>query len=320
MSFSHQPVMLNECIELLNIQPNGIYVDGTAGGAGHSKAIAQKLTTGFLYAIDQDPDAIAVASERLSGLPAKVLQGNYKDVKKLLNGEGIFAIDGAFLDLGVSSHQLDTADRGFSYRADAPLDMRMSQQGLTAADIVNTKTRQELADIFRQYGEEPYAWQIAGKIVSTREDTPIYTTVQLADIIKSALPPAVRRKDKNPSRRVFQALRIEVNGELDVLNEGLDDFFSLLKPKGRLAVLTFHSLEDRIVKQRFKKWAVVCTCPPELPMCICKRQPEGIVLTKKPIYASTNELAENKRSRSAKLRVIEKCALPSEETLMNDES
>ena len=306
MEFSHQPVLLQKCLDGLAIKPEGTYLDGTAGGAGHSGAIARRLTTGRLISLDQDPDAIAVATERLAGLPATVVRANFRNAPDVLRGLGIDGLDGALLDLGVSSHQLDDGERGFSYRMDAPLDMRMSQSGPTAADLVNTAGREKLARILREYGEEPYAWAIAGRIVSARERQPIQTTLQLADIIASALPPAVRRKDKNPSRRSFQALRIAVNGELDALSEGLDGIFEMLNPGGRFAIITFHSLEDRLVKNRFRQWATACTCPPELPVCVCGGKAKGKLITRKPIEAAARELEENRRSRSAKLRVIEK--------------
>lgn len=306
MEFSHQSVLLQECLEGLAIKPEGIYLDGTAGGAGHSGAIARRLTTGRLISLDQDPDAIAVATERLAGLPATVVQANFRNAPQVLQQLGIAGLDGALLDLGVSSHQLDDGERGFSYRMDAPLDMRMSQSGPTAADLVNTASREELARILREYGEEPYAWAIAGHIVRLRERQPILTTLQLADTIASALPPAVRRKDKNPSRRSFQALRIAVNGELDALSEGLDGIFSMLNPGGRFAIITFHSLEDRLVKNRFRQWATACTCPPELPVCVCGGKAKGRLINRKPIEATADEQQENRRSRSAKLRVIEK--------------
>ena len=306
MEFSHQPVLLQECLDGLAIKPDGIYLDGTAGGAGHSGAIARRLTTGRLISLDQDPDAIEVATQRLAGLPATVVQSNFRNAPAVLRQLGIDGLDGALLDLGVSSHQLDDGERGFSYRMDAPLDMRMSQSGPTAADLVNTASREELARILREYGEEPCAWAIAGHIVRLRERQPILTTLQLADTIASALPPAVRRKDKNPSRRSFQALRIAVNGELDALSEGLDGIFEALNPGGRFAIITFHSLEDRLVKNRFRQWATACTCPPELPVCVCGGKAKGRLVNRKPIEAAAQELEENRRSRSAKLRVIEK--------------
>lgn len=306
MEFSHIPVLLNECLEGLAIDPAGIYLDGTAGGGGHSSQIARRLTTGWLISLDQDPDAIEAAGKVLAGLPATLVQTNFCNARSALCGLGIEKINGALLDLGVSSHQLDDASRGFSYRQDAPLDMRMSQSGPTAADLVNTASREELARILREYGEEPYAWAIAGRIVQRREETPFETTLQLADAIASALPPAVRRKDKNPARRSFQALRIAVNSELDVLSQGMDEIFDLLAPGGRFAIITFHSLEDRLVKNKFRQWATACTCPPEYPVCVCGGKAKAKLITRKPIEATPAELEENRRSRSAKLRVIEK--------------
>ena len=307
MEFSHIPVLLQPCLDGLNIDPAGIYLDGTAGGAGHSREIAKRLTTGRLISLDQDPDAVAVATERLKGLPAQVVQVNFREAARVLAELGIPAVNGALLDLGVSSHQLDDAARGFSYHADAPLDMRMSQQGPTAADLVNTLDREELTRILRDYGEEPYAWQIAGKIVKAREEAPILTTLQFADLIASAMPPAERRKNKNPSRRTFQALRIAVNHELDALEEGLDTIFDHLAPGGRLCVITFHSLEDRLVKNKFRRWSTACTCPLEFPVCVCGGKAKAKLITRKPIEADTQELEENRRSRSAHLRVLEKC-------------
>ena len=306
MEFSHIPVLLNECLDGLAIDPAGIYLDGTAGGGGHSGQIARRLTTGRLVSLDQDPDAIQAAGKALEGLPATLVQTNFCNARSALAGLGIYQINGALLDLGVSSHQLDDASRGFSYRADAPLDMRMSQSGSTAADLVNTASREELARILREYGEEPHAWAIAGRIVQRREETPFVTTLQLADAIASALPPAVRRKDKNPARRSFQALRIAVNSELDVLSQGMDEIFDLLAPGGRIAIITFHSLEDRLVKNKFREWATACTCPPEYPVCVCGGKAKAKLITRKPIEATPQELEENRRSRSAKLRVIEK--------------
>lgn len=306
MEFSHVPVLLNECLEGLAIDPAGTYLDGTAGGGGHSSEIARRLTTGRLISLDQDPDAVAAATERLKGLPATVVRTNFRYARRALADLGVSAINGALLDLGVSSHQLDDGERGFSYRQDAPLDMRMSQSGPTAADLVNSASREELARILREYGEEPYAWAIAGRIVRQREQKPFATTLELADAIASALPPAVRRKDKNPSRRSFQAIRIAVNGEMDALSEGLDEIFDLLAPGGRFAIITFHSLEDRLVKNRFRQWATACTCPPEYPVCVCGGKAKAKLITRKPIEAAPDELESNRRSRSAKLRVIEK--------------
>lgn len=306
MEFSHVPVLLNECLEGLAIDPAGTYLDGTAGGGGHSSEIARRLTTGRLISLDQDPDAVAAATERLKGLPATVVRTNFRYARRALADLGVSAINGALLDLGVSSHQLDDGERGFSYRQDAPLDMRMSQSGPTAADLVNSAGREELARILREYGEEPYAWAIAGRIVRQREQKPFATTLELADAIASALPPAVRRKDKNPSRRSFQAIRIAVNGEMDALSEGLDEIIDLLAPGGRFAIITFHSLEDRLVKNRFRQWATACTCPPEYPVCVCGGKAKAKLITRKPIEAAPDELESNRRSRSAKLRVIEK--------------
>ena len=306
MEFSHIPVLLQPCLDGLAIDPTGIYLDGTAGGAGHSREIAKRLTTGRLIALDQDPDAVATATERLKGLPALVVRANFRQAAQVLDELGIEQINGALLDLGVSSHQLDEASRGFSYHADAPLDMRMSQQGPTAADLLNALPREEIARILREYGEEPYAWQIAGKIVQQREQTPITTTLQLADLVAAAVPPKERRKSKNPARRTFQAVRIAVNGELDALNEGLEAIFARLAPGGRLCVITFHSLEDRLVKNKFRRWAQKCTCPPEQPICTCGGVAKATLITRHPIEANAEELEENRRSRSAKLRVLEK--------------
>ena len=302
----HKPVLLDECIEALNIRPDGVYVDGTLGRAGHSREIAKRLTTGRLISLDQDPDAIQTATERLQGLPAQVVQVNFRQAKQALAQLGIQQINGALLDLGVSSHQLDDGDRGFSYHMDAPLDMRMSQSGQTAADLVAALSREELARILRDYGEEPYAWQIAGRIVKEREQKPILTTLQLGELVASAVPPAERRKSKNPARRTFQALRIAVNSELDALNEGMDGIFDCLAPGGRFCIITFHSLEDRLVKNKFRRWATACTCPPEYPVCLCGGKPKAKLITRKPIEADSIELESNRRSRSAKLRVLEK--------------
>ena len=306
LEFSHVPVLLEQCIEGLAIDPAGTYLDGTAGGAGHSREIAKRLTTGRLISLDQDPDAIQTATERLQGLPAQVVQVNFRQAKQALAQLGIQQINGALLDLGVSSHQLDDGDRGFSYHMDAPLDMRMSQSGQTAADLVAALSREELARILRDYGEEPYAWQIAGRIMKEREQKPILTTLQLAELVASAVPPAERRKSKNPARRTFQALRIAVNSELDALNEGMDGIFDCLAPGGRFCIITFHSLEDRLVKNKFRRWATACTCPPEYPVCLCGGKPKAKLITRKPIEADSIELESNRRSRSAKLRVLEK--------------
>jgi len=306
ISFSHISVLLNECIEGLNINPEGIYVDGTAGGAGHSTQIAKKLQGGRLIALDKDPTAVAIATQRLEGLPAQVVQSDFKDVLAVLQDLNIDAIDGALLDLGVSSHQLDEAQRGFSYHHEAPLDMRMSQSGLSAYDVVNTYSQAELKRILYVYGEEKFAPQIAAKICKERENAPIQTTTQLAEVIASALPPAVRRKQKHPARQTFQAIRIEVNGELSSLEQGIDDFFEALAPGGRLCIITFHSLEDRMVKHKFLDLCTGCTCPPDFPVCVCGKTPRAKLICKKPILPSAQELEVNPRSRSAKLRILEK--------------
>ena len=303
MEFIHKSVLLEETIAALNIKPDGIYVDGTAGGAGHSSEIAKRLKNGFLFALDRDPDAVKIASERLKGYPAKVIESNFSDMAWVLADEGIDGVDGVLLDLGVSSYQLDSAERGFSYRADAPLDMRMSKSGLSAADIVNTYSVQQLTDIFRDYGEEKFAYKIANRIVKEREKEPILTTLRLADTIAASVPAAARR-DGHPARKCFQAIRIAVNGELDILGGALDSAFSLLKKDGVLAVITFHSLEDRIVKQKFKEYCTGCICPPDFPVCVCGRTPRGHLAFKKPTEPTEKELSENQRSRSAKLRAI----------------
>ena len=305
MEFVHKSVLLDECIENLNIKPNGIYVDGTAGGAGHSKEIAKRLTDGHLFALDRDPDAVKTATERLSGLPATVIQTNYADMQSALTLKGIEKVDGVLLDLGVSSWQLDNGDRGFSYHADAPLDMRMSQSGTSAADLVNTLGVQELTDILRDYGEEKFAYRIACNIVKQREKAPIETTLQLAEIISNSVPAAVRR-DGHPARKSFQAIRIAVNQEFEAETVGIKAAFEMLNKGGRLCVITFHSLEDRLVKNLFAEFAKGCICPPEIPICVCGKKPLGKHITRKPIVPSDLEIKENARSRSAKLRVIEK--------------
>ena len=304
--FSHKPIMLARCIEGLAIKPDGIYVDGTCGGAGHSKEIARRLNGGMLYGLDQDPDAVAVAAERLRGLPAKVLHTNFRQARQALAAEGVEKIDGVLLDLGVSSYQLDTAERGFSYNADAYLDMRMSKEGPSAADLVNSLSVQEITDILRNYGEEKYAYQIARKIEARRKIRQITTTKQLSDIVNSAYPSAERRKSKNPSRKTFQALRIAVNDELGALQQALEEFFNMLNVGGRMCIITFHSLEDRMVKQYFKSLAVKCTCPPELPVCVCGGRAKAQLITRKPLTADRQEQRDNRRARSAKLRIIEK--------------
>lgn len=305
MSFEHVPVLFQETIESLNIKPNGIYIDGTAGGGGHSEAIAKRLgSEGTLLAIDQDPDAILAVKKRLGDYPnVLVLQGNFSQMVTLAEECGFQGVDGILMDIGVSSHQLDTAERGFSYHQDAPLDMRMSQKGTSAADLVNTLSWQELARLLSQYGEEKSAVRIAKGIVAAREECPITTTLQLAEVVRQSVPAAVRREPGHPARKTFQALRIQVNGELDRLSEGLDAAFSLLNKGGRLAVITFHSLEDRIVKKRMARWCQGCVCPPDFPVCVCGKTPQAELLYKRGLSPSEEELKENPRSRSSRLRV-----------------
>lgn len=303
MEFNHISVLLNETIESLNVKPQGIYVDGTAGGAGHSSEIAKRLTTGRLIALDQDPDAVKVATERLKDYNATVIQSNFCDMDKVLESLNINKVDGILLDLGVSSYQLDTAERGFSYHKESALDMRMSKSGISAEDIVNDFSETELADIFWRFGEEKFSRKVASKIVSERKNGRITTTTQLAEIIANAYPASARR-DGHPARKCFQAIRIAVNNELDRLNEALDKAFDLLNKDGVLSIITFHSLEDRMVKLRFKEYCTGCTCPPDFPVCVCGKTPKGRLLTRKPIEPGKEELESNPRSRSAKLRVI----------------
>ena len=306
MEFNHISVLLNECIEGLNINPNGIYVDGTAGGGGHSSEILKKLDCGKLISIDRDPDAITTISERFKNEPNSIIvNGCFGDMKKLLNDRGIYQVDGVLLDIGVSSHQLDTDERGFSFHKDAPLDMRMSQSGTSAEDLVNDLSYEELRDIIYRYGEDKFAPSIAKGIVKAREEERITTTLQLAEIIKNSVPQKVRREG-HPARKTFQALRIEVNGELTQLENGLDEAFEMLSPKGRLAVISFHSLEDRIVKQKMASWCKGCTCPKDFPVCVCGNVPKAKLVNRKPIEATQEELDKNPRSRSAKLRICEK--------------
>lgn len=308
MEFQHLPVLFHETIDSLNIRPDGIYIDGTAGGGGHSQAILERLAgSGVLLSIDQDPDAIQVVTKRLGVFPNSVVRrGNFSQMADIAAECGFAQVDGVLMDIGVSSYQLDTAERGFSYHQDAPLDMRMSQQGTSAADLVNSMTWQELARIISQYGEDKSAVRIAKGIVKAREEAPILTTLQLAEVIRQSVPAAVRREPGHPARKTFQALRIQVNGELDRLSEGLDAAFSLLKPGGRLAVITFHSLEDRLVKRRMAKWCEGCVCPPDFPVCVCGRKPQAELVYKKGLSPSEEELEQNPRSRSARLRVCTK--------------
>lgn len=309
MEFIHKPVLFDEAIDALNIKPDGIYFDGTSGGGGHSGAIASKLTSGRLISVDQDPDAIEILHERLGKYPCvTVVKSNFCMIKQVLSEQGVSGVDGILLDLGVSSHQLDEGERGFSYKKDAPLDMRMSQEGTSAADLVNNLSEQEISKIIFTYGEEKFAKRIAAAIVRERKNGKIETTLQLAEIVKNAIPAATRREGGNPARRTFQALRIEVNGELDKLSKALDEMVECLNPGGRIAVITFHSLEDRIVKQRFAKWCSGCTCPPDFPVCVCGKKPLGLLpfKAKAPTEA---ELEVNPRSRSARLRVFEKARM-----------
>ena len=306
MEFSHKPVLLEETINSLNIRPDGIYMDGTAGGGGHSAEILRRLGSGMLICVDQDPDAIAVLRERFAGNKnVRIVQSNFSEVPSILSEAGADMLDGVLLDIGVSSHQLDSAGRGFSYHYDAPLDMRMSQSGTSAADLVNTLSYQELVHILFAYGEEKFAKNIARAIERARQTAPVTTTLQLAEIVKSAYPPA-KRHDKHPARKTFQALRIAVNGELDRLSLGLDRAFGCLRSGGRISVITFHSLEDRLVKQRMASWCTGCTCPKDFPVCVCGKTPQAKLVFKKPCEASEEELAENPRSRRAKLRCCEK--------------
>ncbi len=304
-NFYHLPVLLEEVLAGLDIKPAGVYIDGTCGGAGHSREIAKKLSGGTLLGIDRDPDAVLAASERLAPYGFRTARGNYSDIRDIARENGIEAADGILLDLGVSSHQLDTEERGFSYHGNAPLDMRMSQEGQTAADLVNTLAESELARILFEYGEEKFSRRIAGEIVRRRTEKLIETTGELADIIGDSVPAKFKR-DKNPCRKTFQALRIAVNCEFEHLDRGLDEAFELLKPGGRLCVITFHSVEDRIVKQRFASFCKGCVCPPDFPQCVCGKTPRGKLVNRKPAEASPEELEKNPRSRSAKLRVIEK--------------
>lgn len=307
MEFSHKPVIFEQTIDSLNVRTEGIYLDGTAGGGGHSSGILEKLgANGRLICVDQDPDAIGALTARF-GADSRVtiVRSNFSRIPSVIEELGIAALDGVLLDIGVSSHQLDCSERGFSYHSDAPLDMRMSQSGTTAAELVNTLSYGELVRILSVYGEERFAKNIARAIEREREISPIETTLRLAEIVKSAYP-AAKRHDKHPARKTFQALRIAVNGELDVLDKGLDGAFSSLKTGGRLAVITFHSLEDRMVKQRMNKWCEGCICPKDFPVCVCGRKPSGRLVTRKPVTADEAELAENPRSRSAKLRCIER--------------
>ena len=310
MEFKHKSVLLKECIENLRIRPDGIYVDGTLGGGGHSYEICRSLSEkGRLIGIDQDAAAIEAAGERLGEFAGKVtiVRSNYCNMRAELAKLGITSVDGVILDLGVSSYQLDEADRGFTYREDAPLDMRMDQrQTLTAKDVVNEYSEMELYRIIRDYGEDKFAKNIAKHIVSARNEHVIETTGELIHIIKAAIPAKVRAVGGHPAKRTFQAIRIEVNHELDVLRDSLDDMIDLLSDGGRICIITFHSLEDRIVKTIYKKNENPCVCPPEFPVCVCGKKPKGQVITRKPIVPGEGELEENSRAKSAKLRVFER--------------
>lgn len=310
IKFSHVSVLLRECIEQLNIKPDGIYVDCTAGGGGHSLEIVKRLTDGGrLIAIDRDEDALHAAGARLAGYADRVtfVHSNYAALQSVLADLGISQVDGVLADLGVSSYQLDTAERGFSYMQDAPLDMRMDrEQPLRAYDVVNTYSEEELRRILFDYGEEKFARNIAANIVKKRNERPIETTLELAELVKSSMPKAAREGGHHPAKRTFQAIRIEVNSELSSIPPALDAAVHALRPEGRIAVITFHSLEDRLVKQKFAALASGCTCPREFPVCVCGKKPVVRIITKKPVTAGDDELEVNPRSRSAKLRVAEK--------------
>lgn len=310
MEFEHKSVLLHETIDGLHIKPDGIYVDGTLGGGGHSYEVCKRLSTkGSIVGIDQDAAAIEAAGDRLKDFGEKVtiVRSNYCDMKSRLHELGIDKVDGIILDLGVSSYQLDTAERGFSYREDALLDMRMdTRQKMTARDIVNDYSEMDLYRVIRDYGEEKFAKNIAKHIVAARGKKPIETTGQLTDIIRQAIPMKYQKKSGHPAKRTFQAIRIELNRELEVLRDSLDDMIELLNPGGRLCIITFHSLEDRIVKSAFKKNENPCTCPPDFPVCVCGKVSKGSIVTRKPILPSEEELEYNSRSKSAKLRIFER--------------
>lgn len=308
MEFNHKSVLLNETIDGLCVKPEGIYVDGTLGGAGHSYEIASRLNSlGRLVGFDQDEDAIKASTERLSKFSnVTIVRSNYRNMKEELNNLGISKVDGIMLDLGVSSYQLDTVERGFSYKEEAPLDMRMDNRSeFTARDIVNTYSQGELFRIIRDYGEDKFAANIAKHIVMYRENKPIETTTELAEIVKAAIPMKMRKQGGHPAKQTFQAIRIELNSELTVLKEGLEDMIDMLNPEGRICIITFHSLEDRIVKNIFKDAEDPCTCPRNFPKCVCGKASKGKVITRKPIAPSEEELEENPRSKSAKLRIFE---------------
>lgn len=310
MEFVHKSVLLNETIDGLNIQPDGIYVDGTLGGGGHAYEVCRRLgDKGSIVGIDQDAAAIEAAGNRLKDFGEKVtiVRSNYCDMKSKLHELGIDKVDGIVLDLGVSSYQLDTAERGFSYREDAPLDMRMdTRQKMTARDIVNDYEEMELYRVIRDYGEDKFAKNIAKHIVAARREKPIETTGELTEIIRASIPMKYQKKSGHPAKRTFQAIRIELNRELEVLKDSLDDMIDLLNPGGRLCIITFHSLEDRIVKSAFRKNEHPCTCPSDFPVCVCGKVSKGSILTRKPILPSEEEMEENSRAKSAKLRIFER--------------
>lgn len=305
--FKHVSVLLDECLQGLAIRPAGIYVDGTAGGAGHAAEIAKRLEGGLLLALDKDPDAVRIAGERLKAYAcAEVVQSDFSALCEVLDARKIERVDGILLDLGVSSFQLDTAERGFSYKQDAPLDMRMRKTGLSARDVVNTYDFRALCRIFHDYGEEKFAPAIAKAILRAREQKPLETTGELVELIRQSIPAKARREGGHPAKRVFQAIRIEVNGELESLSLFLESAFARLNQGGRMAIITFHSLEDRMVKQRFAALCSGCTCPRDFPVCVCGNEPKGRLVNRKAIEAGAAELQANSRSKSAKLRVIEK--------------
>lgn len=309
MEFAHVSVLLEEAVDALEVKDGGLYVDGTLGGGGHSEAILKRSESCRLIGIDRDTEAIAAAGKRLERFSGRIelVNSNFADISDVLRARGIEKIDGAVLDLGVSSYQLDNAERGFSYMKDAPLDMRMNRNDTkTAYDVVNTYDKDSLCSIFYRYGEEKWSKRIAEFIVKRRETEPIKTTLELAGIISAAIPAGARDRGSHPAKRVFQAIRIEVNGELEILKNAICDFVSLLDKGGRLAVITFHSLEDRIVKQCFSELAAGCTCPRDFPVCVCGKQPAVKIITKKPLLPSDGEMSQNPRSKSAKLRVAEK--------------
>lgn len=310
MEFKHISVLLQETVDSLAVRPDGIYVDGTTGGGGHSYEICRRLgPQGRLICIDQDAEALAAAKERLQPFAGQVtrIKSNYAQMREVLKEQGIDKVDGIVLDLGVSSYQLDNAERGFSYRENAPLDMRMDQEKtICARDIVNQYPESELYRIIREYGEERYARSIARNICKRRQDKPIDTTFDLVDVIRGSMPAKARNGKGHPAKRTFQAIRIECNQELEVLRQALDDMVDLLRDGGRISIITFHSLEDRMVKTSFRRYENPCTCPPDFPVCVCGKQPKGKIITRKPILPSAEECEQNPRSKSAKLRVFER--------------